>query len=316
MARLSRWIVLAASALAPAGCGGTGAVPSLPQAPLASTAASAERTTTDVETSQQVYAYACDSDNACYAYDAGGNVLRKITRGVAGPQGIATDSKGHLFVTNYAKGTTVEYAPGGGKILNTMRDLRNSPVAVAVSESTSTVAVANTYGTNSASVSVYVSGAKTPTRVLSDSGISKGYDIAFDHKGNCYLMGYSAAFSGNNTIDEFAGCTGEPQSTGVIGLLNGLAFDGSDNLYFSQQGISYSAIWNCTGLTHCLPDVDSYLGDLGTMNFDKPSKTLIVSNYSSIDTVVVDGSESKLLPFASLGNNEVTGVAFSRGPAY
>ncbi len=48
-------------------------------------------------------------------------------------------------------------------------------------------------------------------------------------------MGYSAAFSGNNTIDEFAGCTGEPQSTGIIGLLNGLAFDGSDNLYFSQQ---------------------------------------------------------------------------------
>ncbi len=137
-------------------------------------------------------------DNACYASTPAAT-LKKITRERGRAPGHRDRLEGTPVRHQLRQGHDRRVCAGRWKILNTMRDLRNSPVAVAVSESTSTVAVANTYGTNSASVSVYVSGAKTPTRVLSDSGISKGYDIAFDHKGNCYLMGYSAAFSGNNT---------------------------------------------------------------------------------------------------------------------
>ncbi len=154
---------------------------------------------------------------------------------MAGPQGIATDSKGHLFVTNYAKGTTVdalvaEDPEHDARPAEQPRCGRGLPVD---EHRRRRQHVRNQLRHRSACT---FPERKRRARVLSDSGISKGYDIAFDHKGNCYLMGYSAAFSGNNTIDEFAGCTGEPQSTGVIGLLNGLAFDGSDNLYFSQQG--------------------------------------------------------------------------------
>ncbi len=74
-------------------------------------------------------------------------------------------------------------------MLATLQDAGNTPVDVAVSESTSTVAVANASGpSGSATVSVYRNGATTPTSTLTDPSAATGLGVAFDDGGNCYLL--------------------------------------------------------------------------------------------------------------------------------
>jgi hypothetical protein len=299
---MPRWFSLSwgcAAAIALTGSAGASVVrsTSLPGAPAA-----------------PVYAYACSSTGSCASYSAKGKVIATITQGLSAPMGIATDSLGHVYVASSGNASVVEYARGGGSVLATLQDAGNAPVDVAISQSTSTVAVANASGpSGSATIAVYKNGATTPSSTLTDPSAAKGLGVAFDDAGNCYLL-YQT--SGTGAVDEFAGCAGSPVATGVAGQINAIGFDGSGNLYYTVQGSGSSdtAVWKCKVLAKCRQYTAAPSTDLTALRFDLSFSRVLLANVSQTELILMP--RRHLSPFFSIGGGVLTGLAFAYGPEY
>jgi hypothetical protein len=256
-----------------------------------------------------VFAYSCDG--TCNVYNARGKVIKTVSTGLNHAMGTATDSTGNWYVANSGASTIVEYSAGGGSVLNTLSDGGRAPVDVAISESTNTIAVANASPrAGKGAVSVYTIGATKPRAVLSDPNAVKGLSVAFDDRGNCYYA-YSSGSVG--AIDEFVRCSGSPHSTGVVDFINGIAFDGANNLYYSFQstGTGNGGVNKCSGVAHCQL-LSAAFGDPTAVRFNHRFSKLLVADIatSEIWTLTPQGVAK---PFASAS---AQGVAFATGPRY
>ncbi len=263
---------------------------------------------------QMPYAYACDGDQACYSFDAGGHVTGTLG-GLKTPTATTTDAAGNWYIVNYGTKTVLEYSPGGGSLEKTLTDPGQTPVDVAVSSSTQTVAVAN-----DSSVSVYVGGATSPTRVLTDDRLANTSAVAFDNAGNCYI---SATLTSFEYIDKFTGCTGKPKRTGVLApYISSLAFDRHDNLYFGYTGVSGSNefIYRCKKARNRTCHRLATFGFVGTIRFNGAQTLLMVVEESgdapfALYTLSTGGVKTGFAKRPS-PSSPFYGAAFATGPAY
>jgi hypothetical protein len=257
------------------------------------------------------YAYGCDGAATCYVFNGRGKVLGTLS-GLSNPTGTATDPSGNWYVVASGAGTVLEYSAGGGTLEKTLKDPGKTPFDLAISTSTKTVAVGNVDNT----ISVYVGGATTPTRILKDPGAIHTSAMAVDRKGNCYIAYYSYQSSGIGVIDRFAGCSGSPARVGPQDYFYAIAFDGRNNLYYSEFGYSSGALFKCQRLAHCKLIYSPMYGVPSPMRFNGTFGKLIYGNLNAIATMQVRGSQGPK-PFATIpGSNEVAGITFAVGPSY
>ena len=59
-------------------------------------------------------------------------ILRKIARQLSGPNALAFDASGYLYVSNYYRGTVAVFAPGSATLARTIKEV-GGPNALAIS---------------------------------------------------------------------------------------------------------------------------------------------------------------------------------------
>jgi sugar lactone lactonase YvrE len=150
-----------------------------------------------------------------------------INSGLNGPQGIAFDNAGNLYVTNSNIGTIEKYSSDGVKIgTNPFISGIYYPLRIAFDSSGNLYVIS--YGNNS--IDKYSStGVKLNEPYI--SGLNLPWDIDFDSAGNLYVLN-----QGNNRIEKYSS-SGVPLNTPLISELNSpssMAFDNAGNLYVTN----------------------------------------------------------------------------------
>jgi hypothetical protein len=260
------------------------------------------------------YVYTCQNGTLfqCLVYDLHGKVVNTISTGIESPLGIATDVAGNVYIANNFADNVPEYGPGGSPLIATLDDSGNGPVDVAVSNGV--VAVAN-----QTNVTVYVDGATEPTRTLAIPNVLEASGMAFDSKGNCYVAFVKDTLG--TAIDEYAGCAGSATELEVnSGTPYNIAFDRSDNLYFSDMGPDTQGVYVCKGVLKCQVRYRQF-GGIYDLTFDSKFKTLYVSTTDgSADEIAgIDLATGQVVRTFTKGlssANPPLGVAIGPGAPY
>ncbi|HEX3671559.1 MAG TPA: NHL repeat-containing protein, partial [Candidatus Cybelea sp.] len=144
------------------------------------------------------YVYVADAfADTVWIFPAGGlnpNPVGEITQGIKGPQGIAVDATGNLYVSNSsaAPPSVTIYPPGSTSPSLTLTQGLTVPAAVAV-DSKGNVWVSNEMGSFQGSVVEFPAGKTSPSTII---GGLNPYGVAVDSQDNLYVENYntSAAF--------------------------------------------------------------------------------------------------------------------------
>jgi hypothetical protein len=204
--------------LAAAGCSAAGTSPVAPAAPQAI----ARTQGRPFGTASKNIVYVADAySNAVWIFPASGHTpTGSITSGVGGPQGLAVDAAGNLYVANpnsIPPSVTI-YPPGSTAPSMTLKQDLTVPTAVAVDKK-GNVWVSNEEGSYQGSVVEFPAGNTTPSTVI--SGLNP-LGIAVDSRRNLYVANYNstAAFvsvypPGATTPSKSFGQTDLVEPTGV-----------------------------------------------------------------------------------------------------
>jgi hypothetical protein len=176
--RAATGLTIASMTIAPlAGC--SGASTALPQAATSPAFARASAPAADAAESQaqndrhkkktkQLLFVSDNENNEIRVFNAASksqnpSPLRTITSGINGPNGIATDKSGDLYVANYVSNTVTVYAPNGSTPKTTISNGLNGPFDVKV-DAFGNVYVANDplYG-GVAFITLYPAGSSSPS---------------------------------------------------------------------------------------------------------------------------------------------------------
>jgi hypothetical protein len=139
------------------------------------------------------YVYAADTyANTVYVFPArGANPVGQITAGLGGPQGLAIDAAGNLYVASSAHvpPQVTVYSPGSTTPSLTLTQDLTVPVAVAV-DSKGNVWVSNEEGSDQGSLVEFPRGSTTPSTVI--DGLNP-LGIAVDSRDNLYVENYNTS---------------------------------------------------------------------------------------------------------------------------
>lgn len=182
---------IAVSALfAATGCSAAGTSAIAP--PAAQPGASARVHGRPLPTAGHDYVYVADAyADTVWIFPAKGfdkSPVGSITSGLSGPQGMAVDSTGNLYVSNSSAATVTVYPPGSSQPSLTLSQDLVTPAAVAV-DSKGNVWVSNEDGGYTGSVVEFPPGSTQPSEVI--TGVTP-YGVAVDSKGNLYVAGDSS----------------------------------------------------------------------------------------------------------------------------
>ncbi|MBV8530608.1 MAG: hypothetical protein JO104_04770 [Candidatus Eremiobacteraeota bacterium] len=209
----------------------------------------------------------------CLFYTDRGRLLRKRSKHVLSPLGVAAGKDGLLYVANEFGDDVLVYSAGGHSLLRKLRNGGNVPIDVAVFNDE--LAVSNQHA-----LTVFRPGAKRPTRTLHDPNVLQGSGAAFDPNGNCYWS--YASQSGKAKIDEFAGCKGKPITLNVTpGSPYGIAFDRSGNLYYTSFSSQAPGVYRCSGTSSCRLIFSQFV-DPEYLNFSHDFKDLWINDPGNI----------------------------------
>jgi hypothetical protein len=174
--------------VAAAGCSAAGTSAVTPAAPQAF-AASQRR---PIAAAGKNYVYVADAyADTVWIFRARGSnpsPSGSITSGVAGPQGLAIDAAGTLYVANPDNATVTIYPAGSVTPSLTLSQDLTVPTAVAV-DSKGNVWVSNEEGGDAGSVVEFPAGKTTPSTVI--SGLNP-LGVAVDSKRNLYVENYNS----------------------------------------------------------------------------------------------------------------------------
>jgi hypothetical protein len=178
-------------------------------------------------------------NNAVDIYDKNppNALLGVITNGIVGPNGMAVDTAGDLFVANTDNQTVTEYPPGSIKPSKTYTKgfngkLLTNPLNVTVGND-GTLYLVNYFSFgNGSEVLEYPRNSMKPSIAINMSaGGAEG--LALDHNNNLYVS-YNGARGGQ--ILKFAPRATTGKDLGItFGFAGGLAFDGKGNLVVCDQ---------------------------------------------------------------------------------
>jgi hypothetical protein len=161
----------------------------------------------------------------------------QITSGIAQPEGIATDKKGNLYVSNLSGGTVTVYPPGQTSPSLTLTE-SSGPDDVAVAKNGYVLA-----GDVGGGVDVYPPGQTSPTARLTNAGIEYGVDgVGVDANNNVYAAGYGNAGA---AVVEFTNMSGSGTNLGLTGLVGpaGVLVDKHGNIVVSDYSNSLIDIY-------------------------------------------------------------------------
>ena len=203
-------------------------------------------------------------------------VTTLVSSGLNGPQGVAVDGQGNLYIADTANNVIKQLSAITHRATVIIAGL-NSPSAVAV-DGNGNLYIADTgnhaieeFSPASQQLTALVSGLSNPSGVAVDSqgnvyfsdtsnnvigewsaanqqvttlvnsGLSNPTGVAVDGQGNVYF-----ADSGNNTIREWVASSGQVIGLVSSGLNNptGVAVDGSGNVYVADTGDNAVKEWN------------------------------------------------------------------------
>ncbi len=160
-----------------AGCSGASALPAGPISPPAAVKPSATRSmgpqaqTADPDTKKTLLFVSDNANSKIFVYNAATKKqnpppLRTITEGINGPNGIATDKSGNLYVTNFLASTLTIYAPNASTPKTTLSNGLNGPFDVKV-DAFGDIYVANDPLSGTAFIVEYAKGSSSPTNTWS-----------------------------------------------------------------------------------------------------------------------------------------------------
>ena len=220
-----------------------------------------------------------------------------ITDGVFGPQGIAVDSKGALYVSNvgYPKSTITVYAPGQSKPKLTIPGPGYYGLAV---NSKGDIFGTFTGGT----VSGYRPGAKKPYETI--GGFVNPNGIAVDAKDNVWVADDTA-----NKVSIIPAGTKTPKDSGLQELNSpiGLSFGAGDTLYVANFGLYNVAVYKSGSKKPAYTITDGITGP--TLNGITAANIFFQSNELHN---VVGYQKGKRAPFSTIvGNSDPLGIASS-----
>lgn len=140
------------------------------------------------------------------------SMVGEITNGINEPEGIATDKKGNLYVSNLGANTVTVYKPGKTSPSLTLSET-SGPDDVAVGSNGYVYA-----GDVEGGIDVYPPGATSPkTRLTSSDLAYVVYAVGVDRSNNVYGAGFGAAGA---AVVEYANASGSGTNLGLTGLEN------------------------------------------------------------------------------------------------
>lgn len=163
------------------------------------------------------------------------HLLGQITSGIAGPNAMAVDTTGNLFVSNVDNQTVAVYPPGSmtpSRIYTRgLHQRLTNPLTVAVGQDGTMYLVNYTHIGMQSEVLVYPPNQMTPSKSIPINGGADG--LALDPSKNLYVS-YNSQAGGR--VLKFAPGSKSGQDLGIsVGFAGGLAFDKSLDLLVCDQ---------------------------------------------------------------------------------
>lgn len=180
-----------------------------------------------------------------FNYPAG--ALYQTLTGFTQPAGECVDSTSHVYVTDTAANTIVEYAHGSATPLMTLSDPGQLPVACAVKTSPQyTVAVANIATTSGppGSISVYLNHATSPNFVYSNTTAFTAINYLGYYSGTLYLDGLNPS-----SLFQFGSMNNSGTITPITVTGPGGAPSRPGGVQHPPWAVSYLAVGDAAGST-------------------------------------------------------------------
>jgi hypothetical protein len=157
------------------------------------------------------------------------SLVGEISDGLQAPEGMATDEKGNLYVTNLTAKTVTVYPKGSTSPSLTLRE-SNSPVDVAITKKNYVLV-----GDISGGVDVYPPKATAPSARLTYSDLVQVGGVAVDAHNNVYVAGYTS--QSTPIVVEFAHLGPTGANLNLTGLVSpaGVLVDKHGNLAVSDN---------------------------------------------------------------------------------
>lgn len=157
------------------------------------------------------------------------SLVGQISDGLKAPEGMATDKKGNLYVTNLTANTITVYPKGSTSPSLTLRQ-SNSPVDVTVTKNNYVLV-----GDISGGVDVYPPKQAAPSARLTYSDLVQVGGVAVDAHNNVYAAGYTPAST--PIVVEFAHLGPTGKNLNLTGLVTpaGVLVDENGNLAISDN---------------------------------------------------------------------------------
>jgi hypothetical protein len=230
--------------------------------------------------------------NAVNEYGRQGRNFLKTISNLRGPEQIAFDSFGNVYVRRYK---VINIYPAGKR---GMREIKVNSDFMAL-DSSNNLYVAARY---QSAVYVYAPGSSTPGRTITD-GIVEPQGLAFDASGNLYVAGFGGTTSGDcgtspGTVQVYAPGVNSPSYTifGAQGICEPfrLIFDATGNLYVANEsfegGPPSSITVYAPGSNTLLRTITDGVSSPWSMAFDQAGHLYVANRFINTVTMYSPGS--------------------------
>jgi DNA-binding beta-propeller fold protein YncE len=244
--------------------------------------------------------------------------LGRLRGALDGPEGMATDAKGTLYLADTIDGNILVYAPGATTPSKTLRDVKGWVPGEVALGANGTLYATNIHGPlpkhcrsicppKPGNVAIYAPGSDKPTAIYKTFPATQAYypiGIGLDAKSDIFVSYETINVSNAQaSVIEFAAGSKTPVETGIVlGYAGGIEFDASGNMLVSDLKCPCIDVFAPGSSTPSRQMVKT--GTPVTFAFEKNGRYLYVANGANLDLEEYDYATGKLV-------NKIGGGGFS-----